>query len=38
MPAGERDSPAQNPDDWRGLNLLGFALVAARAQLRSLNS
>jgi len=29
-----RDDPrAERPEDWRGLNLLGFALMAARQQL-----
>ena len=30
---GKRDPRAQDPLEWRGLNLLGFALMAARAQL-----
>jgi ribA/ribD-fused uncharacterized protein len=29
----ETDPQAQHPEQWRGLNLLGFALMAARAQL-----
>jgi len=28
------DEAAQDPERWRGLNLLGFALMAAREQLR----
>ncbi len=31
----ESDPAAQNPYDWKGLNLLGFALMAVREQLRS---
>jgi ribA/ribD-fused uncharacterized protein len=27
------DARSQNPDQWRGLNLLGFALMEARRQL-----
>jgi ribA/ribD-fused uncharacterized protein len=30
----ETDSDAQRPDAWRGLNLLGFALMNVRAQLQ----
>jgi ribA/ribD-fused uncharacterized protein len=30
----ENDPAAQNPDQWKGLNLLGFALMAVREQLR----
>ncbi|MEV6426472.1 NADAR family protein [Nocardia sp. NPDC051463] len=29
------DPRAENPTQWRGLNLLGFALMAARDELRS---
>jgi ribA/ribD-fused uncharacterized protein len=29
------DAAAENPELWRGLNLLGFALMEARARLRS---
>lgn len=29
------DPNAENPDKWRGLNLLGFALMAVRAQLKT---
>ncbi|CAL9577645.1 hypothetical protein SUDANB171_04946 [Streptomyces sp. enrichment culture] len=29
------DAPAQDPAHWRGLNLLGFALMAARERLRA---
>ena len=28
------DSDAENPSAWPGLNLLGFALMEARARLR----
>jgi len=31
---GARDERATDPSQWRGLNLLGFALMAARDQLR----
>lgn len=30
----ENDPAAENPELWRGLNLLGFALMEARARLR----
>ncbi len=30
----ESDPASQNPYDWKGLNLLGFALMAVREQLR----
>ena len=30
----ENDPQTQNPEQWRGLNLLGFALMVARSQLR----
>ena len=30
----ESDPAAQNPYDWKGLNLLGFALMAVREQLQ----
>lgn len=30
-----QDALAQQPEHWRGLNLLGFALMEARAQLRA---
>jgi ribA/ribD-fused uncharacterized protein len=33
---GKDDADADNPQLWRGLNLLGFALMAARDELRSL--
>lgn len=29
------DPRAENPASWRGLNLLGFALMDARAELRA---
>ena len=29
----EKDKDAQNPYKWRGLNLLGFALMKVRAKL-----
>jgi predicted NAD-dependent protein-ADP-ribosyltransferase YbiA (DUF1768 family) len=29
----ENDAAAENPELWRGLNLLGFALMEARARL-----
>lgn len=29
------DPRAENPASWRGLNLLGFALMDARAELRT---
>ncbi|MEV6140127.1 NADAR family protein [Nocardia sp. NPDC051990] len=32
------DPRAENPAAWRGLNLLGFALMVARAQLAAANS
>ncbi|MEV7972123.1 NADAR family protein [Cellulomonas sp. NPDC089187] len=31
---GAKDPAAEDPAQWRGLNLLGFALMAARDQLR----
>ncbi len=31
----EQDSRARHPLEWRGLNLLGFALMATRSKLRS---
>ncbi|RPF19692.1 NADAR family protein [Myceligenerans xiligouense] len=32
---GARNEDAENPSAWRGLNLLGFALMEARTSLRS---
>ena len=32
---GEEDERARRPREWRGLNLLGFALMEVRARLRS---
>jgi len=31
----ESNPVAQNPYDWKGLNLLGFALMAVREQLKN---
>jgi ribA/ribD-fused uncharacterized protein len=31
---GQENPDAENPENWRGLNLLGFALMEARARLR----
>ncbi|MDX2070014.1 MAG: hypothetical protein SFV55_16425 [Haliscomenobacter sp.] len=38
MGLAANDPKAQNPEQWEGLNLLGFALMAARDVLRGLFS